>query len=290
MPRSRWFAAWASHHFSGIQKGAEQLFLYGPDLDNKKASLMTEANMTIAGEMTVVNPVGIRDALEKLWAAQGQETQTLMPSRLRNHAEQLFSLQDCLYRAKAAGAPWLFQADPDEVLDFGEQKSMAGMLAWADKYRHDAITFGSILHSVTMCFGPPLEADGTLGPADDWHHHFPCHMPTAECSETVGYRRADQMLTNIEEKTSFLMGNRCLGPRGRRKYLIRPSATEFLEVHTPPVWQAHHMGDDSGDAVIRHYQGLLKHGVEICAGGSRPSACKLERCREWNDEATCKTL
>jgi len=276
MPQSSWFAAWVAHHFSGIHGGAGQLFLYGPELESKASAL------TLAGNSTVINLFAVHGALNSAWAAQHADTDA-MPGRLRDHVVQLFSLQDCLYRAKAAGTPWLFQADVDEVLNFGEHNSMAGMLGWADVQKHEAITFGSILHSVTRCVG----ANATIGPADEWHHHFPCRMPTTECSSGVENKAVNKMLRNIDETTK--MDNDCLGPRGRRKYLVRPSSTEFLQVHTPPVLIAHHMGHEPNAAVFRHYQGLLSHGRDLCTDESRPMQCQLDYCHAWRNQSVCES-
>lgn len=280
MPRSSWFAAWVAHHFSGMQKDAGQLFLYAPDLEQKKSAIMLEINST--DKMIVIDLLDIRSALRTAWAEQRQGLREPMSTRDRDHVVQLFSLQDCLYRAKAAGIPWLFQADADEVLNFGRHSSMAGVLAWADQQQHDAITFGSFLHSVTHCVGPSLAANGSLGSADKWHYRFPCQMSRMDCSDPSTNTYVNTMLRRAD------MDNDCLGPRGRRKFLVQSSSTESLEVHTPLAWRAHHMGHALGDAVVQHYQGLLMHGRDLCTGYSRPSRCQLEWCQAWSNEAVCE--
>jgi len=265
-----------------MQKDVGQLFLYAPDLEYKRSALMSEVNSTV-DKVMVIDPFDVRSALRRAWAEQRQGQQEPMGSGDRDHVVWLFSLQDCLYRAKAVGTPWLFQADADEILNFGRHSSMAGMLAWADQQQHDAITFGSVLHSITNCVGPPLAANGSLGSADEWYHRFPCQMSRMDCSDPSPNTVVNKMLRHVD------MDNDCLGPRGRRKFLVRPSSTDFLEIHTPRTWQAHHMGHAPGDAVIRHYQGLLQHGEDLCTGDSSPSRCQLAWCQAWSEEAVCET-
>jgi len=277
---SSWFEAWVAHHFSGMQEGKGYLYFYAPDMEQQISAVRSEVSSAVA-EMNVYVLPDVQQVLPTAWDMQRQEQHDrpkYMRISKRDHVEQVFFLQDCLYRAKAAGIPWLFQADGDEILDFGQHESMAGLLAWAVQQQHDAITFGSHLHSVQRCVGLPL-ANFSLGPAEKWQDHFPCQMPLSECTDSNAHM--NKIIRTVD------MGNDCLGPRGRRKYLIRPTSTEFLKIHTPPVWRAYHMGHAPGDAVIRHYQGLLNPD-NPCQGDSA-SRCQVEWCQTWRDEAVCQT-
>merc|ERR1740121_1338549 len=81
----------------------------------------------------------------------------------------------------------------------------------------------------------------------------------------------------------------CLGPRGRRKYLVRSESVAFLEVHTPPTWKVYHMGHNSDDASIDHFQGLLSRGADLCGESARSTPCDDAWCQKWQPQAICDT-
>jgi hypothetical protein len=76
---------------------------------------------------------------------------------------------------------------------------------------------------------------------------------------------------------------KCLGPRGRRKYLIRVEAFAKLQIHSPDanLWKVWHASERDG-LLTRHYQGLLGSDLEGNNG-----SCRFRFARDECSATTC---
>lgn len=266
-----WLQTWIRNHVGGMD-GDAQLYLYGLNTERDKQQLFSNVPKDLAEIVEIVDSSRIVNAAETSWA---KESDAKMPASERDHLVWMFSLQDCLYRAKADGSTWLLPLDLDEIVDFGRYGDAPGLLSWWASTGYNAVTFGSIMHDVGHCVSGDRRHLGMSNmTSSDWLHRFPCHMRRSECDSSL-----------VGSALEFMVGN-CLGPRGRRKYILRPHDAHRLNIHTPLVWppnSVYNMGEDNGDAVLRHLRGILSPHQDLCS--KMFSQCDASRC--GLDLATC---
>lgn len=189
-----------------------------------------------------------------------------------HQAGVLWNMNDCLYSSKARGAEFVLYLESDEYPSIGSFTSLAQM---AEGY--DAVTFSSVRYSVRACFGMDLNGVDPL-------KMMPCRSRYAECDGEL----SKVLLRGLED--------RCLGPRGRRKYIVRASAVTRLQVHSfdaNPVRVKHTMEHEG--IYVRHFRGLKPVGESdrACSSAYDAGTCSDQLCHEadsaYLEDPTCDT-
>jgi len=270
--RSAWLQSFVRHHFQGLRG---RLYVYGPESAEAKSRILRAAQLGPSLHVEVVDASSVSRAFREAWAAMRTDD-SAAPPYFTEHFVHLFGLQDCLYRARAASARWLLALDVDEVLSFGRVDNMSDFLAWADRSGHEAVSFGSQLRSVSASAGAECASASSDRVFHEdvagWKMCFPCHEPQQEC--------------NAQPPWPLPAG--CLGPRGRRKYIVDPSRADALQVHTPMVWGTHHMGHGAQEAQIWHFQGILGDQGSLDLDSGFAGLCEPHACQRWSPTAICE--
>lgn len=253
-----WMRAWADH-MAGLGANVIRVYVpFGLKAGNKSFPwVIWERNLTVAALREVL--LGRRVSLEYVvppWHYKSMDGKM-------GFAGHAWNLNECLYSSKSRGARFMAYIDMDEYLDIGTFQSLAQLGHHRDDSL-DAITFPSVLYAYHGCFG------NVTSPVTSPRWSMLCHAPYPDCKAMI--------------PKGFGFEQKCLGPRGRRKFLIRVETFAHLQIHTPDasMWNTLHASERDG-LQIRHYRGLM--GADLKGGEN--ASCLFRFARHECSAAAC---
>lgn len=254
---ARWIRAWGQ---ALARQGASVLRIYfhTPVTEALMQDVRSSASTLLEQLTDAVSGMGVlAEVVVPKWLTHEMISNT-------ESSGQLWGINECLLSSQVRGARFVLNVDLDELPYLGSFASLASLADAADRQGYDAVTFPNIFFSWKVCFG-------VHGVTDVDPQHYLCRSARPDCS--------DHLLRGFE--------HRCLGPRGRRKYLARVSAFQHLQVHTPDaalgrVWHAM----ESDGLFVRHYQGAFANDA-ACEHQHAWGGCSAETCAAAGEGYVC---
>jgi len=127
---------------------------------------------------------------------------------------QLWSVHDCMFRARAQQVGWVIFMDVDELVHLPPGITLVSLSQEMEKEGKKGVSFGSVPYLSSMCH-PKATEDMTPAQKVSWR------ALSAECQQWEGH--PDVPIAA------------CPSWQGRRKYFISTHATHKLHIHYPDI-------------------------------------------------------
>jgi hypothetical protein len=165
---------------------------------------------------------------------------------------QVWSVHDCLFRAREQRVAWVMFMDVDELVHMPPGMTFNTLIHQLTNNKATGASFGSVPYLSTACH-PNATSDMTKTHMIAWRE------PTAECQQWDGHPVVPEAL--------------CPTWQGRRKYFISTHATHKLHIHYPDIAPEHFVELSTDDDFwLKHARGAPWGQGVTC----KNPGCKLQ--------------